>query len=322
MSRFPWTCCILVAALSATPTSALARGKDDAPAQEATAEERAEIRRLATRVGRGRHPSLRSEAANALGRYGPKAEAAVPALTAALKDRDVNVRTTAAIALGKVGARSAPAVKALTQALGRERDVELQAAAAEALGMIGDKAAPAASALVAALGSESGDVRREAAGALGFLGPKAEKVAVRPLRERLTDAEPRVQLAAAMSLTRLGAVSEELTGILARAVPKASRLPVEQRQAACEALGLVGAQARGAVKPLIEVLREEADINSALPYVEQRQAQHDALRRAAAGALGAIGDREAIPALQRAARVEALREAASAALAQLGAEEE
>ncbi|HKI37754.1 MAG TPA: HEAT repeat domain-containing protein [Gemmataceae bacterium] len=57
---------------------------------------------------------VRTKAAEALGNIGPKAKAAVPALTDAL--RDANVRTEAAIALGNIGPDAKDAVPALQDA--------------------------------------------------------------------------------------------------------------------------------------------------------------------------------------------------------------
>jgi len=56
-------------------------------------------------------------AADALGRMGPEAEAAVPALAHALKDQDILVRIAAAEALGKMGPAAKGAVPALNGAL-------------------------------------------------------------------------------------------------------------------------------------------------------------------------------------------------------------
>jgi len=56
-------------------------------------------------------------AADALGRMGPEAEAAVPVLASALKDQDTGVRAAAAEALGKMGPAAKDAAPALTEAL-------------------------------------------------------------------------------------------------------------------------------------------------------------------------------------------------------------
>jgi len=48
---------------------------------------------------------VRGAAVVALGEIGPRARAAIPALTRALKDQDADVRKAAALALGKVQER-------------------------------------------------------------------------------------------------------------------------------------------------------------------------------------------------------------------------
>ena len=60
---------------------------------------------------------VRSRAAEALGKIGPEAAAAVPALTTALQDPDVDVRMEAAWALGCIGPEAAAAAPALSNAL-------------------------------------------------------------------------------------------------------------------------------------------------------------------------------------------------------------
>lgn len=299
------------------PVAAKGKHEGEEEKPKPTADELKEIRSLAVRVGRGRHPALKGKAIGELARYGPKAEAAVPALVAAMKDRDVSVASAAAAALGEVGRYSKEAVKALSDAVSKGRDVHVRTAAAEALGKIGPAAAKAARALVAALTDEEPDLRREAALALGRLGMEVEKLAVSPLEGRLDD-EPRIRAAAAISLARLGRGGEaRVVEVLRAAVPEASKLPIEVRHEACEALALAGPAARAAAGALIGVVREETRIHPAMPYPEQRREQHHALRRAAAKALGALGDPEALPALREAEQEPALAEAARAAIAQL-----
>lgn len=59
---------------------------------------------------------VRWAAADALGKIGPAAAEAVPALTAALTDADWDVRRAAADALGRIGPEAAEVVPALTAA--------------------------------------------------------------------------------------------------------------------------------------------------------------------------------------------------------------
>ena len=58
-----------------------------------------------------------SDAVVALGKIGPEAKDAVPALTELLNDKNENVRSAAAIALGGIGPAAKSAVPALTKLL-------------------------------------------------------------------------------------------------------------------------------------------------------------------------------------------------------------
>jgi HEAT repeat protein len=112
---------------------------------------------------------LRLEAARALGKLGPGAAVAVPGLTAALKERNLKLRLAAATALGSIGAAAAPAIPALAKAMTAAHLV-LARLAAQALSRIGR---PAVATLVDLLHSRDPYVRREAAWALGEIGPAA-----------------------------------------------------------------------------------------------------------------------------------------------------
>lgn len=304
--------CLLLAGLAMAQDK-----KEKVEKPQPTDQERNEIRELMGKVGRGKHPALKAKAAVELGDFGPKAEMAVPALTQAMKDRDVSVGSSAAVSLGRVGLFSKEAVSALIDALAN-RPIQVKISAAEGLGIIGPFAAPAAiRPLMGALGDGDADLRREAASALGKLGDKAKEPATKPLEGLLADGERRVRVAAAIALARLGSTNGQLAPILAGAVPKDAGLAIEVRKDACEAAGLLGAAGKPAVEALCKALKEQPDVNPALPYAAERKAQHDAFRRAAATALGAIGDASAVPDLEAAAEVDILREAAGAALAKL-----
>ena len=148
------------------------------------------------------------------------------------------------------------------------------------------------------------------------VGPKTKPV-VAGLQGLLGDAESRVRLCAAISLCRLEDRSPELVGVLTAGVPKTSGTPLELRQLVCEALGLLGPDAVSAVPALIGALGERPDNNPAMPYAAARQAAHDAMRCAAATALGRIGEASATESLERAADVPALEAAAREALARI-----
>ncbi|MGH3054985.1 MAG: HEAT repeat domain-containing protein, partial [Gaiellaceae bacterium] len=114
-------------------------------------------------------------AAETLGRIGPAAAAAVPALSRLLDDPRRYVRRCAVRALGQIGPPAADAVPALLALLQDntriERD-EDRREIAQALGGIGPAAAPAVPTL-ATLVRNGGEVGADAAKALGGIGPAA-----------------------------------------------------------------------------------------------------------------------------------------------------
>jgi HEAT repeat protein len=143
----------------------------------------AEVEDLIKKLASG-DSDLRRQAAKELSEIGPEAKSAVPALTTALKDKDLFVRRFAAEALGKIGPEAKSAVPALKTAL-RDQKKEMQQAAVEALGKMGPEAVDA---LISAVTDTSKDaqVRRLAAQGLGAIGEPAHK-AVKPLTRALSD---------------------------------------------------------------------------------------------------------------------------------------
>jgi len=126
--------------------------------------------------------NVRREAAASLGRIGPDAAAAAPALAASLQDEDIKVRTTAAHSLGQIGPGADAAIPALVDAMCGPHLI-LGRLAAQALGRIGPASVSALAEML-----EIGDhfVRREAAWALGEIGPAvcADSAALASIDER------------------------------------------------------------------------------------------------------------------------------------------
>jgi HEAT repeat protein/lysophospholipase L1-like esterase len=188
---------------------------------------------LARHVGEADCPG-RGLAAEALGRLGQTARAAMPELMAAASDPRPDVRWRAVWALGRIGPAAAPAVSLLRAALA---DPDVGWRAAEALGGIGPAAVEAVPDLVARLADASSNMRWRSVEALGRIGGRdaahaladasrdeAENVrlaavdglievtAAPPLAEpaflaALSDADHRVRLHAMRGLRRLGALS-------------------------------------------------------------------------------------------------------------------
>ncbi|HEY6804680.1 MAG TPA: HEAT repeat domain-containing protein [Pyrinomonadaceae bacterium] len=145
---------------------------------------------------------VRREAAYALGLT--KSRAATSALTGLLVgDKEDGVRSAAAVALGEIGDEAA--VISLAGVLApegkkREKNGFVMRAAARSLGQTRSRAGVPA--LVVALGNEKldGDIRREAAQALGLIGDPS---AVSALRTAATSEDPYLAQAAVNSLKKL-----------------------------------------------------------------------------------------------------------------------
>jgi HEAT repeat protein len=146
--------------------------------------------------------AVRWRGARALGRLGPLACEAVPAIGAVVaRDSDREARMSAAESLGWIGDCARLAVPALvTQA--RDDDGDMRSSAALALGRIGWGDDEAVLALIESLKDPRADVRGSAATALGQMGPEA-KGAVPALLEALQDARPLVRALAEEALRKI-----------------------------------------------------------------------------------------------------------------------
>jgi HEAT repeat protein len=126
---------------------------------------------------------VRRQAVWALGRLGPAAVGAVPGLCTALRDPDPRTAAGAAQALGSIGRAAEAAVPALGAAM-RDPNMVVCRLAAQALSRVGRASLPS---LLEALVCTDSYVRREAALALGWMGPLAGE-AVHHLVDLVRDA--------------------------------------------------------------------------------------------------------------------------------------
>ncbi len=156
----------------------------------------------------------------ALGKIGPAAKSAVPALMEAMKSDNKGLRILALNALVRIepdhraiDARVEEIVPVLADSL-RHAEPALRLWSCVCLGKIGRGAKPAAPELAAALKDKDLRVRIQAAMALGQIGPDA-KDASKSLIEALADAPVPLRAAAVAALARLGdGVAEQLTAAL------------------------------------------------------------------------------------------------------------
>ena len=141
---------------------------------------------------------LRVGVAMALLEIEPSPRQVVPVLVAVLKDKKANgdVLSAAADTLGKLGPAAQEAVPALQEAL---RNPDVRSTAAEALSKVGSAALPA---LIQSLNDEDRSVRYLAAETLGRLGPAAEE-ALPALIQALKDPDSGVRSSAATALKRI-----------------------------------------------------------------------------------------------------------------------
>jgi HEAT repeat protein len=179
---------------------------------------------------------VRLYAAFALGRIAPMPpDPAVTALSEALGDAEVpaEVRKTAADALGQLGETAAGGVPALGAALKDKQNLEVRRAAANALGQIGVGAAKALPELRQAVKDEDKFVRCHALRAIGSLGKDGADAVPDLVRCLKEDSNADARVAAIEALGSLGLNVSEATDALT-AASRSSQTVI--REAALEAL--------------------------------------------------------------------------------------
>lgn len=194
----------------------------------------------------------------ALGKIGAEARAAVPVLTAILKDRDEDrgIRHASALVLTKVGST---AISSLTELL-KDQDTHTQWFAAWALGEIGPEAHTAIPALVDLLKQNNEPVRQCVARALGKTGPEA----VPALIELLKDRDVLVRWAAVNGLAEIRPATTNAATALTQLLKDKNQ---EIRDVAASALGRSDLQmlaTKAEARRIKELIADLAKIDS--PY--------------------------------------------------------
>lgn len=195
-------------------------------------------------------PEQRKAAAEILGDLGP---GGVPALTDALKDADPGVRWSAAESLGRIGPASKSAVPALAAAL---EDKDIRSIAADALAGIGPDAKPAVPGLVKIIRTEKEpSLRHTAAVALVRIDKTQAGPAAPVLAEDLRNPDGRARHDAIMLLVSIGAEGKEATPLLIELLHHKESYA---RHMAAHALGY-GKDPRAA-GPLLEAFEKDPEI--------------------------------------------------------------
>ena len=202
-----------------------------------------------------------------IGRMGPDAAAAAPALEQLLKHKDGFVRTHAALALARMQQSPPQAVQTVVDGL-KSPDPGLRSFAAATLAEMGPQAGNALAELANSLDDRDGYVRLHAAEVL----IRYEQWSYRSLEtllECLTDKDENVRWLATYSLAELAPEAPEAVVALA----KAARDPVIKVQTgAVYALGEIGPFAKNAAASLHRLADEttQAELQSAILYALQQ----------------------------------------------------
>ena len=149
--------------------------------------------------------NIRREVFATLGSIGPAAKSALPAATAALKDEDDEVRYSALFALGKMGPAAKEALDELGDSLNPNDPYYCKVCAWAMVQIDPDDEENAKRALplmIDALDDEESFVRGEAAATLGLLGSKA-KDALSALKTALEDEDEHVRDMAAAAIKKI-----------------------------------------------------------------------------------------------------------------------
>jgi HEAT repeat protein len=281
-------------------------------------------------------PNVRGLVARVLGRYGPKAKSAVPALRNALSDQAYRhhgisihlfrcrpVRYDVAESLGKIGADARAALPDLRRMLNRDADGEVRVAAAMAILRIDPGAKDPVPGLIAVLqdDQQGGCGRELAADGLAELGPAAVS-ALPALKKTLGDEDHFLRMSTVQALVAIG--GKEMVPLLVKQMQEEKRQGdkirakgepycnnydnIQTRSEIAVALGKLGRDAVAAVPALSAAL---AEVNEGYDVPV-----------AAAEALGKIGSaaRAAVPQLVIALddEYEEMRAKAALALGRIG----
>ena len=208
-----------------------------------------------------------------------------------------HMRSEAAFELGKIASSEVAAV--LVDALFAEEDLNVQEDITWALSRLGEVVLPH---LIAGLEHESADIRHKLAHTLGKLG---NKKAIPALIQLLTDDDPRIRYKSTVALGQIGdiavvpslieALADKNQDVSTGALASLAFWGDEILPQLIEALQHNSDQTCEAVASLLGDL---GDIQAVEPLIEALPAAQLAGQLAIIHALGLLGDKRAIPALE------------------------
>jgi len=201
-------------------------------------------------------PAIREQAVRQIGGgFGAEGHSAVPTLIKLLWDPSDNVRMASAEELGRIGPRAKAAVPALVAVLAGEGSIGTQSAACEALGRIGPEAKVAVPALKRQLAHPDKLVQAHAALALRLIAE--DDSGAKQVEAGLTDRSYRVRITAAEALWQMKR-DERVVPMLLRSVRDSNLTDDPDRNnemfMAVRALGRIGSAAKEAVPALVRRL--------------------------------------------------------------------
>jgi len=236
-------------------------GAGIAGAQEAQAKLVRELLEVLRDYSGTRSLWVRRQAAETLGKLGPAAADAVPALARFLddsKDKDSELLDEAVVrTLGKIGRAARPAIPSLVRIGRRNFDLEQEAGAAiDRILLTPESEAEDVPTLMKNLRERDASVRLRAAKLLGNLGP-AGKPAVSLLTEALKDTDPDVRRMALQALRKIDPTAkpgEPEVGVFVRDLKDPDP---SVRLRAAKSLGRLGPAAEPALPALLEAGQDE-----------------------------------------------------------------
>ena len=191
----------------------------------------------------GENPRSRSWAAGALGRIGPDADSAGPALLKAIKDKNSQVSGDASAALG--GIQTKKMLSLLLATLG-DNDPQTRAAVISALGKFHDEAEKVVPALLVTLGHNDPQTRAAVISALGKFRDEAEKV-VPALDALLLDKDTTIRERAVQAIGAIGS---------SRVIKFVQGAPGEFGEVAVQE---IGPSSMLALDPLLRALHDDSE---------------------------------------------------------------